>query len=111
MDNSQIHTAPNQRAESKNLVLRNNYQEGIWKQSLITTYAPMLNPIELAFCLFRQQTEKQIPRNFEEMEKSIEKVVKLLNTKDLRKYFWHCATYLDRKKETKTKLLKTITNF
>jgi hypothetical protein len=37
------------------------------------------------------------------MEKAIEKVVELLNTKDLFEYFWHCATYFDRK-ENKNKL-------
>ena len=37
----------------------------------ITTDAPMLNPTELVFCLFRQQTEKNRPRNYEEMEKAI----------------------------------------
>jgi len=31
------------------------------------------------------------------MELALKKVVELLNTKDLRKYFWHCATYFDRK--------------
>ena len=50
----------------------------------ITTYAPMLNSTELVFCLLRQQTEKQRPRNFEEMELAIKKVVDLLNTKDLK---------------------------
>jgi hypothetical protein len=73
----------------------------------ITTYAPMLNATELCFCLLRQQTEKNWPRSYEEMEKAIEKVVDLLNTKNLRKYFWHCATYFDRKeKETKTNIKK-----
>ena len=53
----------------------------------IIPYAPMLNPVELVFCLLRQQTEKQRPRNYEEMKSAIEEVVKLLNTKDLSKYF------------------------
>jgi len=51
----------------------------------ITAYAPMLNPTELCFNLLRQQTEKNRPRNFEEMELAIKKVVELLNTKDLSK--------------------------
>lgn len=111
MDNSRIHTAPNKRMEAKFPSVEEQLARRNMEARFITTYAPMLNPTELVFCLFRQQTEKQRPRNFEEMEKAIEKVVELLNTKDLRKYFWHCATYFDRKKETKTKLLKTITNF
>lgn len=111
MDNSRIHTAPNKRAEAKLPSVEEQLAKRNMEARFITTYAPMLNATELTFCLLRQQTEKQRPRNFEEMEKAIEKVVKLLNTKDLRKYFWHCANYFDRKKETKTKLIKTITNF
>ena len=53
----------------------------------IVPYAPMLNPVELVFNLLRQQTEKQKPRNYEEMKKAIKKVVELLNTKDLSKFF------------------------
>lgn len=54
----------------------------------------MLNPTELVFNLFRQQTEKNRPRSYEEMKSAIEKVVDLLNIKDLSKYFWHCANTL-----------------
>ena len=68
-----------------------NVREQMLKKNIeikfITTYAPMLNPTELIFCLLRQQTEKQRPRNYEELENAIKKVVELLNTKDLSKYF------------------------
>jgi hypothetical protein len=37
------------------------------------------------------------------MELAIKKVVELLNTKDLSKFFWSCATYFD-KKDKKNKL-------
>ena len=47
----------------------------------------MINPTELVFNLLRQQTEKQKPRNFKEMELALKKIVDLLNTKDLSKYF------------------------
>ena len=85
MDNARSHTAPNKRAEAK----LPSTEEQMLKKNIevrfITTYAPMINPTELVFNLFRQQSEKQRPRNFEEMELAIEKVVKLLNTKDLSK--------------------------
>ena len=106
MDNARMHTAPNKRREAK---LPSTIEQMAGKNievRFITTYAPMLNATELAFCLLRQQTEKQRPRNYEEMKLAIEKVAELLNTKDLSKYFWHCATYFDRKK-TKNKLLDT----
>jgi len=106
MDNSRVHTAPNKREEAKVPSIEEQLSKRNMEVRFITTYAPMLNPTELVFCLFRQQTEKNRPRNFEEMEKAIEKVVELLNTKDLSKYFWHCANYFDNK-DAKIKLKVT----
>ena len=110
MDNARIHTAPSKTEEAK----VPSIEEQMLKKSIevryIVPYAPMLNPTELVFNLFRQQTEKNRPRNFEEMELAIEKVVELLNTKDLSKYFWHCVDYFDRK-DTKIKLKITDTNY
>jgi transposase len=104
MDNARIHHAPKKRAEVKlpsaeKQMLRKNIEV-----RFITAYAPMLNPTELVFNLFGQQTEKQRPRNFEEMELAIKKVVELLNTKDLSKFFWSCATYFDNKDKNKLKI-------
>ena len=31
------------------------------------------------------------------MKLAIEKVIDLLNQKDLSKYFWHCVEYFDKK--------------
>jgi len=87
MDNAKIHKAPNKRKEAK----LPNVKEQMAKKNIevryIVPYAPMLNPVELVFNLLRQQTEKQKPRNYEEMKKAIKKVVELLNTKDLSKFF------------------------
>jgi len=87
MDNARIHTAFRKRKEAG----LPNVKEQMTKKNIevrfITPYAPMLNPTELIFCLLRQQTEKNRPRNHEEMKSAIEKVVELLNTKDLSKYF------------------------
>jgi len=110
MDNSRIHTAPKKRLKAKVSSVEEQLARKNMEVRFITTYAPMLNPAELCFNLLRQQTEKQRPRSYEEMESAIEKVVKLLNTKNLFKFFWHCATYFDRK-DAKIKLRKTITNF
>ena len=97
MDNAKIHTAPTKREEAKLLNVREQMLKKNIEVKFIVTYSPMLNPTELVFCLLRQQTEKSRPRSYEEMKKAIEKVVELLNTKDLSKYFWHCANYFDRK--------------
>jgi len=87
MDNARIHAAPKKREKAKlpgvgEQMLRKNTEI-----KFITTYAPMLNPTELVFNIFRQQTEKQRPRNYEEMKLAIEKVVGLLNKLDLSKFF------------------------
>ena len=87
MDNSRIHTAPRKREEAKLPYVTEQMLKKNIEVKFITTYAPMLNPTELVFNIFRQQTEKQRPRNFKEMESAIKKVVDLLNTKDLRKFF------------------------
>jgi len=41
----------------------------------ITAYAPILNPTELIFNLFRQQTENNRPRNYEEMKSAIKRLL------------------------------------
>src|SRR5207248_6796778 len=105
MDNAKINKATNKRKEAK----LPNVKEQMAKKNIevlyITPYAPMINPAEYCFNLLRQQTEKQKPRSYEEMKSSIEKVVELLNQKDLSKYFRHCVEYFD-KKESKIELIK-----
>ena len=87
MDNARIHIAFRKRKEVGLPSVEEQMAKKNMEVRFITPYAPMLNATELAFCLFRQQTEKQRPRNYEEMKLVIEKVVELLNTKDLSKYF------------------------
>src|SRR2546423_4414056 len=93
MDNARIHTAPKKRAEAKLPSIQEQLSRKNMEARFITTYAPMLNPVELVFCLLRLQTEKQRPRNYEELKSAIEKVIKLINQKDLNKYFQHCMDY------------------
>ena len=87
MDNAQIHSAPNKRKEEKLPTIREQLSKKNIEVRYITPYAPMLNPTELCFNLLRQQTEKVRTRNYEELKLTIEEVIKLLNQKDLRKYF------------------------
>ena len=87
MDNARIHTAPKKRLKAKLPSTKEQMLKKNIEVRFITTYAPMINPTELVFNFFRQQTEKQRPRNFEEMKEAIEKVVELLNKQDLSKYF------------------------
>ncbi|MEG7978642.1 MAG: transposase [Mollicutes bacterium UO1] len=87
LDNASIHSAPDKR-EALGLL---NIEEQLDKKNIeakyITPYAPMLNPAELCFNFLRQQIEKQRPRNYEELKLAIEKVIELLNEKDLDRYF------------------------
>jgi len=95
MDNARIHTAPKKRLKAKLPSVEEQMLKKNIEVKFVISYAPILNPTELVFCLLRQQTEKQRPRSYEELENAIKKVVELLNTKDLSKYFWHCANYFD----------------
>lgn len=97
MDNARIHTAFRKRKEAGLPSVGEQLARKNIEVKFITAYAPMLNPVELAFNLLRQQTEKNRPRNYEEMKLAIERVIELLNEKDLSEYFWHCANYFDEK--------------
>ena len=107
IDNARIHYALKKRKEAGLPTIREQMAKKNIEVRFITPYAPMLNTAEYCFNMLRQQTEKQKPRSYEEMRKAIEKVVELLNQKDLSKCFWHCATYFD-KKESKIELIKNF---
>lgn len=59
MDNARSHTAPKKRAKAK----LPSTEEQILKKNIevrfITTYAPMLNPAELCFCLLRTADQEK----------------------------------------------------
>ncbi|CAG8591172.1 1989_t:CDS:10 [Paraglomus brasilianum] len=76
MDNAKIHTAPDKREEAGVPSVEEQMLKKNIEVRFITKYAPMINPAELVFNTLRQQTEKQRHRSYEEMEKSIEKVIK-----------------------------------
>jgi transposase len=56
-------------------------------------YTPEMNPVELCFNFIRHYVEKNKPRNFEELKLAIDKIVDMLNEKDLTEYFRHCFNY------------------
>ena len=99
MDNARIHTAFNKRSEKKLPTTEKQMLKKNIEVRFITTYAPMLNPVELCFNFLRRQVEKNRPRNEKELKEAIEKVIELLNQKDLSKYFEHCMDYFDDKNE------------
>ena len=87
MDNAKIHKAPKKRKEAGLPTVKEQMAKKNIEVRYITPYAPMLNATELIFCLLRQRTEKNRPRNYEEMKLAIEKVVELLNQKTYQNIF------------------------
>jgi transposase len=87
MDNARIHIAFRKRKEAGFPSVEEQMARKNMEVRFITPYAPMLNAAEFVFNILRQQTEKNRPRNYEEMKREIERVVGLLNTKDLSKFF------------------------
>ena len=86
IDNARIHTAFRKRKEAGLPSIKEQMAKKNIEVRFITPYAPMLNTAEYCFNMLRQQTEKQKTRSYEEMREAIEKVVELLNTKDLSKF-------------------------
>lgn len=58
----------------------------------LPSYTPQLNPVELCFNIIRQYVEKSRPRTFEELKKTIDEAINIINQKDLTKFFWHCLS-------------------
>ena len=56
-------------------------------------YTPELNPIELCFNTIRHFTEDLPTDTEKELEKTIVKIVDMINQKPLTKYFRHCQEF------------------
>jgi len=56
-------------------------------------YTPELNPAELCFNFIRKHTEKYQPKDLKELKLAIDEAIKLIQEKDLNKYFQHCLNY------------------
>ena len=56
-------------------------------------YTPEMNPVEYCFNLIRQWVEKNKPRTYEKLKLVIDKIINILNEKDLTEYFRHCRNY------------------
>ncbi|CAI2164597.1 19007_t:CDS:2 [Funneliformis geosporum] len=56
-------------------------------------YTPELNPIELCFNTTRYLTENLPTDSEKELREAIDKIVDMINQKDLTKYFRHCQDF------------------
>jgi transposase len=93
MDNARIHVAKKSCEDLglptvKEFLISRNIQ-----LNYLPPYTPELNPVELCFNFLRQQIEKNKPRTYEELKLAIDKIIDILNQKDLTQYFRHCFDY------------------
>jgi transposase len=63
------------------------------KSLFLPAYTPELNPTELCFNFIRHYVKKNKPRTYEELKSAIDKIIGMLNEKDLTEYFRHCSEY------------------
>jgi transposase len=70
-------------------------------------YTPEMNPVELCFNFIRHYVEKSKPKTLEELELAIDKIIDMLDEKDLTKYFQHCYDYVPVDKNDKYRLSLT----
>jgi transposase len=68
------------------------------KPLYLPPYTPEMNPTEYCFNIVRQQIEKHQPKTFEELEEAMDKIVDLLDEKDMAKFFEHCRNYVPEDK-------------
>ncbi|CAG8610643.1 11330_t:CDS:2 [Ambispora gerdemannii] len=92
LDNSKIHKT------TKELEELGLSMEELARQKNITLvylprYTPELNPIELCFNTVRYFTKNLPTDNEGELEESIDKIIDMINQKDLTKYLRHCQEF------------------
>ena len=90
MDNARIHHATKSCQKLGLSTIRELLTNNNVKPSYLSPYTPELNPVELCFNFIRQQMEKNRPKTPQELKLTIDKIINILNQKDLTKYFRHC---------------------
>jgi len=90
MDNARIHHATKSCHKLGLSTIRELLTNKNVKPNYLPPYTPELNPVELCFNFIRQQMEKKRPKTLQELKSAIDKIIDMLNQKDLMKYFRHC---------------------
>jgi len=107
MDNVKVHHA-NQACKKLGLSsIRELLASRNIKPLYLPPYTPEMNPVEYCFNIIRQQVEKSKPQTFEELDLAVDKIMDMLDEKDIRKFFAHCGDYVpeDKSKEYTNYLL------
>jgi len=89
LDNSKIHKTSKELEDSGLSIEELARQKNIVLVKL-PRYTPEINPIELCFNTTRYLTENFPTDTDEELRKAIDKIIDMINQKDLTKYFRHC---------------------
>src|SRR2546421_3909101 len=90
MDNFSVHKAKGSCIKLGLSTIRELLESKNIEPIYLPPYTPELNPTELCFNFIRQQVEKNKPRTYEELKSVIDKIIDMLNQKDMTQYFRHC---------------------
>ncbi|KLL03254.1 MAG: transposase [Mycoplasmataceae bacterium CE_OT135] len=93
MDNLPVHKARKSCLDLKLTPIKELLESKRIKPIYLPPYTPELNPAELCFNFIRQKVEKNKPRTYEELKLEIDKIIGILNEKDLTQYFRHSSDY------------------
>ncbi|KLL03170.1 MAG: transposase [Mycoplasmataceae bacterium CE_OT135] len=98
LDNSSIHDPPNKRPskilkEADLLSMEELAKQKNIELVYLPRYTPEINPIELCFNTTRHFIENLPTDTEEELEQSVDKIIDMINEKDLTKYFRHCQEF------------------
>ena len=93
MDNLPVHKARKSCLDLKLTPIKELLESKGIKPIYLPPYTPELNPAELCFNFIRHYVEKNKPRTFEELKLVIDKIIDMLNEKDLTQYFRHSSDY------------------
>ncbi|CAG8655632.1 7252_t:CDS:2, partial [Paraglomus brasilianum] len=83
MDNLSVHKAKQSCIDLKLTTIEELIESKNIEPIYLPPYTPELNPTELCFNFIRQQVEKNKPRTYEELKSVIDKIIDILNQKDM----------------------------
>jgi transposase len=92
LDNSRIHYTTKD-LEELGLSMEELTSQKNFTLVYLPGYTPELNPIELCFNTVRHFIEELPTNTEEELKETIDKIINMINKKDLTKYFRHCQEF------------------
>lgn len=108
MDNVRIHHATNACRKLGLSTIKELLASKNIKPLFLPPYTPELNPTELCFNFIRHYVEKFKPQTYEELEQAMEKVMDMLDEKDMSRFFSHCSEYFEYKQKAEEGVIKMV---